>query len=292
MDAMLAARVAGAPISWGVCEVPDWGYQLSPERVLREMSRLGLSATEFGPAGFLPVQPAARAELLRRHRLRAVGGFLPVPLHDARADPMPAVDLFIDDCLACGADVVVLAAASGSQGYDQRAVLDRSGWRTVLSNLDRISERAADRGVLATIHPHVGTAIERADEVDMVLSGSRIPLCLDTGHLVVGGADPVALARDHPERVGHVHLKDVDTAMARRVSDGTLTFGDAVRAGLFRPLGRGDIDIATLVSSLETAGYRGWYVLEQDVMLGMEPAGEGPLADVRVSLAYLMNVGQ
>ncbi len=287
---MFAARMAGAPISWGVCKVPDWGFQLAPERVLGEMSRLGLSATEFGPAGFLPDERTAKLELLRRHRLSAVGGFLPLTLHDARTDPMPALDSFIDDCLACGADVVVLAAATGSAGYHRRTVLDDTSWQTLLSNLDRISSHAAERGVLATIHPHVGTAIENAEEVHRAMSGSRMALCVDTGHLVVGGIDPVALARDHPERVAHVHLKDVDGALAQLVADGSISFADAVRAGLFRPLGRGDVDIATLVSTLEAAGYTGWYVLEQDVMLAEEPAGEGPLADVRESLAFLMNL--
>ena len=52
-------RLAGAPISWGVCEVPGWGRQLPPDRVLAEMAGLGLSATELGPLGYLPLEPAA-----------------------------------------------------------------------------------------------------------------------------------------------------------------------------------------------------------------------------------------
>ena len=52
-------RIAGAPISWGVCEVPGWGHQLAPARVLAEMHEVGLAATEFGPEGFLPEDPVA-----------------------------------------------------------------------------------------------------------------------------------------------------------------------------------------------------------------------------------------
>jgi inosose dehydratase len=74
------------------------------------------------------------------------------------------------------------------------------------------------------------------------------------------------------------------------VIDGTLTFAEAVRAGMFRPLGQGDVDIAAMVATLEGAGYRGWYVLEQDVMLEGEPGDDGPAADVRASLDYLMRV--
>jgi inosose dehydratase len=282
-----ADRIAAAPISWGVCEVPDWGFQLDPERVLREMRALGFAATEFGPDGFLADEPKAKAEQLRSHGLSAVGGFLPVVLHDPSHDPLSDVVIFVDACLAAAAGVVVLAAATGADGYDERPEIDESGWATLLGNLDRIVEYAEDRGVVATLHPHVGTMVERGPEVDRVLRGSRIGLCVDTGHLMVGGVDPVALAASHTSRVTHVHLKDVDAAMAGAVLAGELAFGDAVRAGIFRPLGDGDVDISALVRLLEDSGYSGWYVLEQDVMLDAAPEGEGPMRDVRRCLAYL-----
>src|SRR3954452_9073435 len=90
----LRDRIAGAPISWGVCEVPGWGYQLPAARVLAEMGSLGLRATELGPEGFLPAAPEEKAALLAEHDLHAVGGFLPLLLHDADHDPMPELDAF------------------------------------------------------------------------------------------------------------------------------------------------------------------------------------------------------
>ncbi|HEY3557144.1 MAG TPA: inosose dehydratase, partial [Kribbella sp.] len=78
----LAARIAGAPISWGVCEVPGWGWQYDVETVLAEMRTAGLAATEFGPDGFLPDDPSDKAKTLADAGLRAVGGFVPVVLHD------------------------------------------------------------------------------------------------------------------------------------------------------------------------------------------------------------------
>jgi inosose dehydratase len=287
---LLPHRVAGAPISWGVCEVPNWGHQLAPERVLSEMRSLGLAATEFGPVGFLKEAPAAKAEQLAEYGMTAVGGFLPVLLHDARHDPLPEVDAFIDGRLASGADVVVLAAFTGVEGYDARPVLTDEAWSVMLGNLDRITDRATERGVVACVHPHVGTMVETGAETERVLNGSRVGLCVDTGHLLVGGADPVALTARYPDRVVHVHLKDVDGNLAARVIEGSLTFGDAVRAGMFRPLGEGDVDIAAMVRLLEAAGYQGWYVLEQDVMLSAEPADGGPIGDVRKSLDYLLQV--
>ena len=75
-------RVAGAPISWGVCEVPGWGYQMQPDRVLAEMRAIGLRATELGSDGFLPATPEGKAETLNRYGLHGLGNFTPVVLHD------------------------------------------------------------------------------------------------------------------------------------------------------------------------------------------------------------------
>lgn len=291
-DASILDRLAGAPISWGVCEVPGWGYQLPPDRVLSQMRSIGLTATEFGPAGFLADQPEARAGQLQQLGMSAVGGFLPIVLHDPERDPLPEADRFIDGCLASGAGVMVLAAFTGVRGYDARPVLDELGWKTMLANLDRLGDHARSRGVVAALHPHVGTMVEQADEVARVLQGSHVGLCVDTGHLALGGADPVTLATTYADRVAHVHLKDVDAGLAKRVIEGLLVFGEAVRAGIFRPLGQGDIDIAALVKVLESAGYQGWYVLEQDVMLSGDPRGAGPVDDVRESLDFMMAVTQ
>jgi len=282
-----ADRIAGAPISWGLCEVPGWGYQLDPQRVLSEMQGLGLVATEFGPPGFLEAEAESRVAQLASYGLGAVGGFHVAVLHDPGHDPVPGVDAFIDECLAAKAGMVVLAAGTGRAGYDARPELDEAGWRILLTNLDRIADHAARRGVEASLHPHMGTMVESGAETLRVIEGSRIGLCVDTGHLAAAGADPAAIIAAHPSRVRHVHLKDVDSALAGRVVAGSLTFADAVRAGLFVPLGSGSVDITGIVDILEGAGYQGWYVLEQDVMLPDEPDGEGPVADVRQCLDYL-----
>ncbi|MCW2750403.1 MAG: inosose dehydratase [Aeromicrobium sp.] len=284
-------RVAGAPISWGVCEVPGWGFQLSAERVMAEMERLGLTATEFGPDGFLPDEPEARKTFLATYALQAIGGFVPVVLHDSGSDPIGEIDTFIDVCLATGAGVVVLAAATGVDGYDARPNLDDVQWKTLLANLDRIADHAAARGVLAVIHPHIGTLVETADDVQRVVDGSHIGFCIDTGHLAAAGADPVAITLANLDRVKHVHLKDVDSAKAAKVAAKEITFSDAVASGMWQVLGQGDVDIRAMIEALEGAGYDGWYVLEQDVMFkDGEPEGEGPIVNVRASLDYVKSV--
>lgn len=282
-------KVAGAPISWGVCEVPGWGHQMEPARVLAEMRDAGLAATELGPDGFLPGGAQERDELLASYGLGLVGAFVPLVLHDPSYDPLPAIDRALGDI----GGVLVLAAATGLDGYDERPVLDSKAWSTLLSNLDAITARAAVRGRLVTLHPHVGTLVERRAEVERVLGGSNVPLCLDTGHLRVGGTDPVWLAQFAATRIAHVHLKDVDVALAQRVFHGDVTYTNAVRDGLYRPLGDGDIDIPAIIRTLEGAGYEGWWVMEQDTVLADEPAeGGGPYDDVRRSLDFLAGVAR
>jgi inosose dehydratase len=283
----LLDRVAGAPISWGVCEVPGWGRQLPAATVLTGMRRLGLAATELGPDGFLPDDPRAKATMLERAGLRAAGGFVPVVLHEQDRDPVEQVHRAVDGLVAAGAPVVVLAAATGLDGYDSRPLLDEAGWSTLAAGLDRLDRYAADRGLRATLHPHVGTMVSSRDDVAHVLERCGISLCLDTGHLLIGGADPVRLAREHSDRVAHVHLKDVDAAWARKVAAGEVSYADAVARGLYRPLGVGDVDVAQIVAVLEGAGYGGWYVLEQDTVLDAGASDEGPLADVRASIDFL-----
>ena len=283
-------KIAGAPISWGVCEVPGWGYQLTPDRVLSEMRGAGLSATELGPDGFLPANTAELREVLRANELDCVGGFVPVVLHEAHHDPAADLAGPLDALVAAGAGVVVLAAATGADGYDSRPVLDDGQWATLLANLDRLAGLVADRGLLAVLHPHVGTMVETRADVDRVLAGSSIPLCLDTGHLLIGGTDPLELAKAVPHRIAHTHLKDVDAALAAKVQSGELTYTDAVKAGMYTPLGTGDVDIAGIVSVLRDNGFDGWFVLEQDTILDGEPADEGPVRDVLASVEYLNGV--
>ena len=110
-------KIAGAPISWGVCEVPGWGYQLGLDRVLTEMREIGLLATELGPDGFLPAEPVAMADVLSEHGLRAIGEFTPAAVACAGARSVRRLRI-LDGYAASGATVLVLSADSGLTGYD------------------------------------------------------------------------------------------------------------------------------------------------------------------------------
>ena len=162
MSRPFADRIAGAPISWGVCEVPGWGYQMPADQVLRQMSEVGLRATELGPDGFLPADPVGLAntlaehDLQRRRRLHPVRPPPPRCRPDDRARPAAAR-------VHGGPGAVVLPPDSGLSGYDSRPELDDDGWQRLLRNLDRVAHRAAEHGVRAVLHPHVGTMVETGE---------------------------------------------------------------------------------------------------------------------------------
>ncbi|WP_280265915.1 TIM barrel protein [Nocardia wallacei] len=280
-------RIAAAPISWGVCEVPGWGHVLDAATVLSEMSGLGLTATEFGPPGYLPREPAAVRGLLAPFGIEVIGGFLALPLHREPGRAMAAARTGAALLAALGAEVLVLAAATGDRGYDTRTRLGDYEWRTLIDTAATLGDIAAEHGLRAVLHPHVGTHVENEAEVERFLADSDLDLCLDTGHLLVGGTDPVRLARRHADRIGHVHLKDVRNARADEIRSGTMEYSQAVRRGLYAPLGEGDVDIDTLVRCVQAAGYRGWYVIEQDTALAPGDSAAGPTRDTARSLHYL-----
>lgn len=283
----MTARIASAPISWGVIEVPDWGLQLDRDRVLAEMRSLGVTATEFGPEGFLPDAPEERARVLAESGLRAVGGFFPIVLHDAERDPLPAIERELAAYVAAGADTMVLSAVTGRDGYDEVPELAEEEWTVLLANLDRAQAAAAARGVVATLHPHLGTVVESPAAVARVVAGSRIGLCLDTGHFTLGGGDPVALVAEHADRIVHAHLKDVSLAVAARVRAGEIDYREGVRQGMYRALGDGDARVAEIVAALRDAGYEGWYVLEQDTVVEDEAGARRAFADAQRSVEFI-----
>jgi inosose dehydratase len=279
-------------VSWGVIEIPDWGYQMPADRVLREAAALGLAAIEAGPEGLLPRDPTEVSSTLTRYGLSLVGGFVPAVLHrpDVREAELAFVERRAQFFADAGADVVVLAATTGSESYDDDAELDENSWKELFESLSSVEEICARHGLTVALHSHYGTVIERDDQLWRFLEGCDTGLCLDTGHLVIGGSDPVGVAEQAAERVKLVHLKDVNRDLAKQIATRELSFKEAARRGAFQPLGEGDVDVGEVVGRLERSGYRGWYVLEQDTVVDAEPdEGEGPVTDVRKSLTYLQD---
>jgi inosose dehydratase len=260
-----------------------------PERVLSEMASVGLRGTELGPPGFFPTDPGALRETLGRHDLQLVGAFVPLVLHQRSLGDAARLTRDASTLLAAaGARMFVLSIVE-DEGWAQPTKLDDDGWRNLAANVEAIEAIAAGDGLTVALHPHVGTLVETDEQVRLALERIDVGWCLDTGHLLIGGVDPVAFVRDHGDRIVHAHLKDVDTTIAARVRSGELSFQAATKLGLFVPLGRGDAEVAAAMDVLAGHGYGGWLVLEQDTAISEDEAGAGrrPLADVRQSVAFL-----
>ncbi len=289
------ARTGSAPISWGICEVPGWGHQLPVDRVLSEMQSLGLTATELGSVGYLPTDPDELTAVLGPYGLMLTGGFVPLALHDndrwdqARQQAADAAALLA----GAGAFTFVCCPVADPTNWS-RPTLSDDQWNTLYANLGRVAELCTDHGLTMVVHPHVDSIIETADEVQRVLDNTDVMWVLETGHLTIGGFDPVTFARDYRDRVGLVHLKDVTMSVVPDLNNDSLTLMEAVQAGIFPPLGHGDVALDEVIRQLENAGYEGWYVIEQDVAItgDFPPAGDGPVREVATSIAFLQSVDE
>ena len=253
MSRPFAERIAAAPISWGVCEVPGWGWQYDVATVLGQMRELGLAATEFGPEGFLPDRGADGRRCWPSTGCAPWEGSSRWSCTSRAHDPVPAVR----QSPSRPSSRRVRGRWSspprpGATGYDERPVLDEDGWATLLSNLDRLARAAAEVGVTATLHPHVGTMVENAAEVRRVLD--------DSGIGALPGHRPPAHRRRRPGRAGPRPRRPGAArppqgrrrrAGRPRCGPGGSAYTDAVREGMYRPLGEGDVDIAAIVTSLE-----------------------------------------
>ena len=288
-------RLATAPISWGICEVPGWGHQLPVERVLSEMAELGFPATELGSDGYLPTDPTELRAVLAPHNLSMLAAFVPLVLH---------IPDEADETLRRAEEMAAMLAASGatyfntapvtSYDWGPRSQLTDAQWDHVMTMFGRIEKVTEAHGLIQVLHTHVGCVVETKEEALRVLEGSDVLFVLDTAHLAVGGFDPVEFVRKYANRVGLVHIKDTDMAVSDQLNAGEVTLMEAVQNGIFPSVGDGDLDIDTVIKSLEDQGFDGWYVLEQDVAItGAAPeVGSGPIEGVRKSVHYLRGLEQ
>lgn len=286
-------RIASAPISWGICEVPDWGHMLPTDRVLSEMTDLGISATEYGAPGFLPTDPEDIRGVLDGHGMALLGGFTPLVLHDpARRDEALARTRAVADLFSRAGATTFVSCPVMDDDWSVPRPLDRDEHAHLVRMLGLVDTICADAGLRQVLHPHVQTVVETSGDVERVLQDCDVNWCLDTGHLAIGGTDPVEFARQAADRVGHVHLKDVRMDLVPALLDRSTSIMEGVQAGLFPSLGQGDLALADVVLTLERAGYQGWYVIEQDTAItGALPGeGEGPVTGVRDSMRYLRDV--
>ena len=277
--------VANAPVSYGAFEVtvghdPNVPAGLS---VLDQVAAAGYAGIDLGPVGYLG-EPARLGEMLAERGLGLAGGYLelPYPDHDALQAALADLDALLDafDAVApflggpaapppprptlADNGSAARRARPGCSRADPSQGLSAGQWRLFAAGLAQAVARCRDRGYEPTFHPETGTYVEAPWEIERVLELSDVGLCLETGHMLLGGGDPVAMLRSAPERVNHVHLKDARLdVMAQLVAEEAPVTGIWEREA-FCVLGKGDLDADGVLAGLADIGFSGWLVVEQD----------------------------
>jgi inosose dehydratase len=241
-------------VTWGVWEKTIGRDDLVPPGLLLETMRgLGYSATELGPPGYFSTQ------LLDRYGMALVGGFAPLRFEDDAQfgeDVETWLDPVIDVLRETGAQGPVVLAGGELEGPHEPPNA------TYFERVGRAVDRCRSREVSVVFHHHAGTYVESPTEIEALLEHTDVGICYDTGHALVGGGDPIDVARMCGDRIEHLHLKDVDLAILARLRGGELSLDEAWIEGIFCPFGEGGVDFDAVLSEL--AGFTGWSVLEQD----------------------------
>ena len=293
-------RVGNAPVSWGVMEVAGWGKQIPYPQLLDEIKEAGYAGTELGPYGYFPTESNRLASELSARQLQLIASFVPIPLaHATRHGAAYQEAMEVAQLLAqTGATLIVLAdemsetrmAVSGRVDDIHEGMTD-SQWDGAAQILGRIAKDCRELGLSAVFHHHAGTFVETPKEVARLCENTDpnlLGLCLDTGHYLFGGGDPVDAVRLYGARIKHLHLKDVKLAVLSRARENKVGFLEAVRRGVFCELGEGAVDLKTVIQEMASLGYSGWAVVEQDVDTRNEEVK--PLESAIRSRQYLRDV--
>ena len=275
----MAVRIGANPIGWSNDDMRELGGATPLEVCLAEAKEAGFEGMELGHK--FPREPKALREVLGKFGLSLVSGWYSAELLLRDADEeMKHLRPHLDLLKALGCNVLVFAETSnaihGDRGKalaDRPAPLSASEWTQFGKRMTQVADRTLAEGVRLVYHHHMGTIVERAPEIDMLMAstGPSVHLLLDTGHATFAGADPAALARRYRARISHVHTKDVRADVMALAQRERLSFLDAVIAGVFTVPGDGCVDYPAVFRELP--GYAGWVVVEAE----QDPAKAHPL---------------
>ncbi len=296
----MSIQIASAPVSWGIYEFEGIEPRFTYATVLDQIAEAGYTGTELGPYGYLPTEPDTLRRELETRNLRLLSAFVPVPLTDERAYKIGIqAALKVGRLLsALGAVYIVLADDNGKvpelvarAGQRTGSVLSNEAWGAVAERVNRIAQHLrAETGLAVVFHHHCAGCVETPDETRALFDrlDDAVGLCLDTGHWHYAGGDALACIAEYGERIRHLHLKDCQPEVARACRAEGKNYFQAVEAGVFCPLGQGEVDFAGVLRALGERGYSGWAVVEQDILTDDEGA---PLRYARANRDYLRRLG-
>ena len=286
----MSIRFGVSPIAWINDDMPELGGDTPVEAVLGDIRDLGFAGVELG--GKFPKDPAELGALLDRYNLSLVGGWYSCNLLTRSAeDEIAALRPHLNLLQALGSSVFVIAETSNAIHGQRDVPLDKSPaltadeWRQFGERMTTVADFIASKGLRFAYHHHLGTVVETAEELASFLAntGKNVGLTLDSGHAALGGIDPLEVIRSAPERIAHVHCKDVRRRVFEQMSTHGGSFLEGVLDGMFTVPGDGDLDFATLLRSLREIDYSGWVVVEAE----QDPAVANPRDYAQLGLAVL-----
>ncbi|HET6297616.1 MAG TPA: TIM barrel protein [Kribbella sp.] len=287
--------IGSAPDSWGVWFADD-PQQTPWERFLDEVATAGYRRIELGPYGYLPTDPAQLKEELDKRGLEVTAGTIFEHLHrpDSWDSTWRDVSAAAELTAAMGAKhlVVIPSMWRDSSGQVIEPRLDHEGQAWHGRQMTELGRRvAAEYGLKTQFHPHADGHVDTQDTVERFLEetdGEYVNLCLDTGHISYCGGDNLQLIRDYPDRIGYVHLKQVDPAVLATVEEQGLGLDEAVKLGVMCEPPLGVPDLPPVLDALAGLDVELFAIVEQD----MYPcARDVPLPIAERTLTYLKTHG-
>jgi inosose dehydratase len=285
-------RVATAPMNWNSDDLPDLRPIVPIDRVLEEMVEAGYDGTEYGTG--LPADPTELTELLSRSGLALASNFCWISLEERgkHEDEIARALAVAQTLSAMRVQELILGlrggperiAVAGRVPSDGTASLTGTQWRALADGIHALARACEPLGVRLAVHPHAGSYVETRKELDVLLRStdpSALGLCVDAGHLVYGGADPVEVVRTFGSRIRYIHIKDVDPDVLADCRQDGIGFLDALRRYIFCGLGKGCVDLGGFVEGLRRASFAGWMVVEEDTSPDL------PLVAARRNRRYL-----
>jgi inosose dehydratase len=267
----MSIRFGVSPIAWINDDLPALGGDTPLDCVLDEARDVGFTGIELG--GKFPKDPNVLQALLKRHQLVLVGGWYSASLLTrSAAAEIQALQSHLKLLKAMDCNVFILAETSNAiHGDPTRALsatprLADSAWDEFGRKLTDVADYLAAAGLRMAYHHHLGTVVESQRDLDRFLKSTSpsVGLTVDTGHAALGGIDTLALIRDHPLRVAHVHCKDIRSQVFHQVKSESKSFLSGVLSGMFTVPGDGDLEFAGVMQALAKIGYAGWIIVEAE----------------------------
>ncbi|MCC6942996.1 MAG: TIM barrel protein [Thermomicrobiales bacterium] len=292
-------RLASAPINWGITAPGEAGNP-EPAELLASVAAAGYTGCEIGPFDYFGTTAGEINALFAEHNLDVVAFWVDVPLHlpldterrewlhgvCARLAAMNAPFLIVSDLMTDERLAIV-----GRVPHFPEHHWTEEDWGQVRLTLIDMAAICSEHGLTLAVHPHLGGHIESGDEVDkliQVIAGTDARLCIDSGHIRIGGVDAIPILARELERTVHVHAKDIDESVLAQLQSGSIGIWDAVAGGLFCDLGTGMVDWQGFRNALVDGGYTGWVVAEEDRML--VPGSRAPYESNDRNYAFLRDL--